>query len=85
VVFHRRSDYLIGIAILYYDDLGLGFVLAGAMIFNMLWAALAGVFLPIIIDRLGFDPAVASGPLLIASTDVLGFASFLGFATLFLF
>lgn len=75
---------LVIVAVGYYNDPGLAGILAGALIFNMLWAALAGVFLPIAINRMGFDPAVASGPLLVTTTDIFGYAAFLGFATLFL-
>ncbi|HET6620166.1 MAG TPA: magnesium transporter [Dongiaceae bacterium] len=62
----------------------LGFVLAGAMIFNMVWAGIAGTLIPLVMDRLGFDPAIGAGPFLTTTTDVLGFFSFLGLATLFL-
>ncbi len=75
---------LVIVAVGYYKDPGLAGILAGALIFNMVWAALAGVFLPITIKRMGFDPAVASGPLLVTTTDIFGYAAFLGFATLFL-
>lgn len=68
----------------YFNDVNLAGILAFAMIFNMLWAALAGVVLPLFIEKLGYDPAVASGPILVATTDVLGYVSFLGLATLFL-
>jgi magnesium transporter len=62
----------------------LGFVLAAAMIFNMVWAGFAGTLIPLAMDRLGFDPAIGAGPFLTTTTDVLGFFSFLGLATLFL-
>jgi magnesium transporter len=62
----------------------LGYVLAGAMIFNMVWAGVAGTLIPLAMDRLGFDPAIGAGPFLTTTTDVLGFFSFLGLATLFL-
>jgi len=62
----------------------LGYVLAGAMIFNMVWAGMAGTLIPLAMDRLGFDPAIGAGPFLTTTTDVLGFFSFLGLATLFL-
>jgi len=45
------------------------------MIFNILWAGLAGATLPILIAHLGKDPALSVGPLL-TTTDVLGFAFF---------
>ena len=65
-------------------DLGMGLVLAGALLCNMLWAGFAGICLPIITDRIGMDPAISAGPLLSTTTDVIGYAIFLGFATYFL-
>ncbi len=62
----------------------LGLVLAGAMIFNMVWAGFAGTLIPLAMDRAGLDPAIGAGPFLTTTTDVLGFFSFLGLATLFL-
>jgi magnesium transporter len=62
----------------------LGLVLAGAMIFNMVWAGFAGTMIPLIMDRLGFDPATGAGPFLTTTTDCIGFFSFLGLATLIL-
>ncbi|HXV25448.1 MAG TPA: magnesium transporter [Alphaproteobacteria bacterium] len=62
----------------------LALVLSGAMIFNMVWAGFAGVAIPLTLETLGVDPAVAAGPFLTTTTDVLGFFVFLGLATLFL-
>lgn len=73
-----------GIAGLWFANPRLGLVLAGAMLVNMAWAGLAGAAIPLILKRLGFDPAIASGPFLTTTTDVLGFFLFLGLATLFL-
>jgi magnesium transporter len=50
----------------------------------MVWAAVGGVLLPIIIDKMGKDPAISAGPFLTTTTDLLGFATFLGLAKLFL-
>lgn len=72
------------VAALWFGYRELGFVLAGAMIFNMVWAGFAGTLIPLIMDRLGLDPAIGAGPFLTTTTDVLGFFSFLGLATLFL-
>ncbi|GAB2176836.1 magnesium transporter [Dongia sp. agr-C8] len=69
---------------LWFGHVELGFVLAGAMIFNMVWAGFAGTVIPLVMDRLGFDPATGAGPFLTTTTDCLGFFSFLGLATLFL-
>ncbi|HNB29307.1 MAG TPA: magnesium transporter, partial [Alphaproteobacteria bacterium] len=72
------------VASVWFGHIELGFVLAGAMIFNMIWAGFAGTLIPLAMDRLGFDPAIGAGPFLTTTTDVLGFFSFLGLATLFL-
>lgn len=68
----------------WFGHVELGYVLAGAMIFNMVWAGMAGTLIPLAMDRLGLDPAIGAGPFLTTTTDVLGFFSFLGLATLFL-
>jgi magnesium transporter len=72
------------IAAAWFHSPALGSVLAAAMIFNMMWAGLAGTVIPLTLHRLGLDPAVSAGPFLTTTTDVLGFFSFLGLATLFL-
>jgi magnesium transporter len=72
------------VAAWWFGHVELGLVLAGAMIFNMIWAGMAGTLIPLAMDRLGFDPAIGAGPFLTTTTDVLGFFSFLGLATLFL-
>lgn len=72
------------VASVWFGHVELGLVLAGAMIFNMIWAGFAGTLIPLAMDRLGFDPAIGAGPFLTTTTDVLGFFSFLGLATLFL-
>jgi magnesium transporter len=51
---------------------------------NLLVAGLAGTLIPLGLDRLKIDPAVASGVFLTTMTDVIGFLAFLGLATLFL-
>jgi magnesium transporter len=72
------------VAGLWFENRDLGLVLAAAMIFNMAWAGLAGTVIPILLHRMELDPAVSAGPFLTTTTDVLGFFSFLGLATLFL-
>jgi magnesium transporter len=62
----------------------LGFVIAAAIIVNLLAAALAGILIPLALARYGFDPAVASGVFVTTVTDVVGFFAFLGLATIFL-
>ena len=53
-----------------------------AIICNLTAAGLGGVLVPLVIDKLKFDPAVASGAFVTTITDVVGFFSFLGIATL---
>ena len=62
----------------------LGGIIAGAMIINMIVAGLSGIILPVILDRAGADPAVASGVFVTTVTDVVGFFAFLGLASLVL-
>jgi magnesium transporter len=61
---------------------GLGVVIGLAMICNLAAAALGGILIPLALHRLGRDPAVASSPFVTTVTDVVGFFSFLGIATL---
>ncbi len=60
----------------------LGFVIALAMVTVLASAALGGILVPLILTRLGVDPAVSSGPFVTTITDVVGFFAFLGIATL---
>ncbi|WP_374656576.1 magnesium transporter [Dongia sp.] len=69
---------------IWFGHAALGFVLGGAMIFNMVWAGFAGTMIPLVMDRIGLDPATGAGPFLTTTTDCLGFFAFLGLATLFL-
>ncbi|MFA5591844.1 MAG: magnesium transporter [Micavibrio sp.] len=77
--------FLMGaLAALWFGNPMLGIILTSAMLFNMFWASVAGTLIPILLDKFGFDPALAAGPFLTTTTDVLGFLAFLGLATLFL-
>ncbi|MFN4171356.1 MAG: magnesium transporter, partial [Pseudorhodobacter sp.] len=69
---------------LIFSDPMLGAVLGMAMICNQVVAAFGGVLVPLTMQRLGFDPALASGTFVTTLTDVMGFFAFLGFATLLL-
>ncbi|EKE43938.1 magnesium transporter [Oceaniovalibus guishaninsula JLT2003] len=62
----------------------LGVVLGAAMVINLLVAGLAGVLVPLTLDRLGIDPALASGAFVTTVTDVVGFFAFLGLAAIVL-
>jgi magnesium transporter len=70
------------IAFFWFDIPALGFVIALAMIINMLIAGLFGAAIPLLLKRLDVDPAVGSTVLLTTATDVFGFFSFLGLAKL---
>ncbi len=59
----------------------LGLVIAAAALFNIIVAGLAGVLVPVILDRLEFDPAVSSSVFVTMTTDTMGFLLFLGIAT----
>lgn len=74
------------IASFWFPDLGLrlGWIIAAAMMINLFAAGLAGAMIPLTLQRLNIDPALASGTILTTVTDVVGFFSFLGLATLFL-
>ena len=72
------------IAGFWFADPGLGLVIAVAMVLNLLVAGLAGAMVPFLLDRRGIDPAIASPVILTTVTDVIGFLTFLGLATLFL-
>ena len=68
----------------WFADRGLGLVIAVAMVLNLLVAGLAGAMVPFLLDRRGIDPAIASPVILTTVTDIVGFLTFLGLATVFL-
>lgn len=72
------------VAALWFSDVPLGLVIAGAMTINLVVAAFAGVAVPLALKRMDIDPALAGGVVLTTVTDVVGFLSFLGLATLVL-
>ncbi|MGL4974556.1 MAG: magnesium transporter, partial [Bosea sp. (in: a-proteobacteria)] len=71
-------------AALWFSSTGLGVVIGLAIIANLLAAALAGVLIPVTLDRLDIDPAVSSGTFVTTVTDMVGFFAFLGIATIWL-
>jgi magnesium transporter len=76
---------IVGLVVLLWFGIGtLGMVIAAAMLCNFLAAALAGILIPLMLTRAGFDPAVSSGVFVTMITDVVGFFAFLGLATLWL-
>ncbi|PJB69851.1 MAG: magnesium transporter [Alphaproteobacteria bacterium CG_4_9_14_3_um_filter_47_13] len=72
------------IAALWFGNSILGAVIASAMVINLIFAGLFGAGIPIILHRMGSDPAISSTVLLTTVTDVVGFLSFLGLAAIFL-
>ena len=72
------------LAVAWFGDWGIGGVLGAAILINLLCAALAGLAIPLVLDRLGIDPALAGSVILTTVTDVIGFFAFLGLATVLL-
>jgi magnesium transporter len=69
-------------AVAWFKIPGLGFVIGLAIICNLVAGALGGILIPMVLERVRADPAVASGTFVTTVTDVVGFFSFLGIATL---
>ena len=67
-----------------YKSILIGLILTSAMLLNLLLGALAGMLIPLAMERMGRDPAIGSSVILTAITDSGGFFIFLGLATLFL-
>lgn len=72
------------VGVLWFGSPVLGAVIAVAMVVNLLVAALAGILVPVAMEKIGVDPALASGTFVTTVTDVVGFFAFLGLATLVL-
>ncbi|KZY49761.1 magnesium transporter [Sulfitobacter sp. KE29] len=72
------------VGVLWFGSPGLGYVIATAMVINLVVAGLAGTGIPILLERFGVDPALASGAFVTTVTDVVGFFAFLGLAALVL-
>lgn len=68
----------------WFNNYLIGVVIGIAMIANLVFAALSGVLIPIILKRIGIDPALGGGVILTTITDVIGFFSFLALGTFFL-
>ncbi|MFY1710685.1 magnesium transporter [Tritonibacter mobilis] len=68
------------IGVVWFGTPMLGVVIAAAMVINLVVAGLAGTVIPVILDRIGVDPALASGAFVTTVTDVVGFFAFLGLA-----
>ena len=72
-------------AYLWFEDLSLSIIVGAAMIINILSAGLFGFLIPYIFDKIKIDPALASSVFVTTITDVFGFLSFLGLASIYLF
>ena len=72
------------VGVVWFGMPALGLVIAVAMVINLVVAGLAGVVIPLVLDRVGIDPALASGAFVTTVTDVVGFFAFLGLAVLWL-
>ena len=72
------------VSMYWFQDSLLGLIIGLAMVLNLIVAGFAGTIIPLTLDRLNIDPALASGVILTTITDVFGFLSFLGLATIFL-
>ena len=75
---------IVSVAAYFWFDEGIAMVIGAALILNMLAAALAGIIVPISLHRMNIDPALSGAVILTTVTDVVGFMSFLGLASLFL-
>ena len=71
------------VSIIWFQDTNIGIVIALAIVINLVAGATAGTLLPIGLKAMGIDPALAGSVLLTTITDVVGFFSFLGLATIF--
>ncbi|OJI92074.1 magnesium transporter [Planktotalea frisia] len=72
------------VGLVWFGSPALGYVIAAAMVINMVVAGLAGTAIPVILEKFGIDPALASGAFVTTVTDVVGFFAFLGLAALVL-
>jgi magnesium transporter len=72
------------VGLIWFGSPDLGYVIAAAMVVNLVVAGLAGAVIPVALDRFGVDPALASGTFVTTVTDVVGFFAFLGLAAVVL-
>lgn len=72
------------VGVIWFGSPALGYVIAAAMVINLVVAGFAGTVIPVILDRVGIDPALASGAFVTTVTDIVGFFAFLGLAAVVL-
>ena len=73
-----------GITYFWFKDIIIATLICVAMIVNLVFSAIAGIFIPIILRKFNQDPAIAGSVVVTTVTDVIGFFTFLGLATIFL-
>ena len=69
---------------LWFEELLISMLICAAIVINLISSVIAGIFVPIILNKLNQDPAIAGSVVVTTVTDVIGFFSFLGLATIFL-
>ncbi|WP_323766772.1 magnesium transporter [Marinovum sp.] len=72
------------VGVVWFGSPALGYVIAAAMVINLVVAGLAGTVIPVALERVGVDPALASGAFVTTVTDIVGFFAFLGLAVVVL-
>ncbi|MFD2190470.1 magnesium transporter [Pistricoccus aurantiacus] len=72
------------VAYLWFGDSRIGAIIAAALVINIVAAGIAGILIPLLLKRMGIDPALSGSVVLTTVTDVVGFMAFLGLATIFL-
>ena len=80
----RLAPLLAVIAVIWFGSYGIGAVIGVALLINMVIAAFSGIVIPLVLDKMGIDPALSGSVVLTTVTDVVGFMTFLGLATAFL-
>ena len=73
-----------GVVSIWFQDPTMAIIIGLAMAINLMSAALSGTLLPVLLKKLDIDPALAGTVILTTITDIVGFVSFLGLATIFL-
>ena len=73
-----------GITYLWFQEIIISLLISVAMVINLVSSAIAGIFIPIVLRKFNQDPAIAGSVVVTTFTDVIGFLSFLGLATIFL-
>jgi len=72
------------LAVLWFGNITIGAIIAAALVINMLAAGVCGIVIPLVLKRMNIDPALSGSVVLTTVTDVVGFMSFLGLATIFM-